>query len=67
MFLQNVIRFCFDIYAQVKISREGEIWSMDRITHFDSKGHLIPNAKLVFGTPDMSPKFALIQEVRLCL
>ena len=37
---------------------------MDRETHFDSRGRLIANAKLVWGSPDISPKFALIQEVR---
>ena len=37
---------------------------MDRETHFDSRGRLIANAKLVWGSPDISPKFSLIQEVR---
>ena len=37
---------------------------MDRETHFDSRGRLIANAKLVWGSPDICPKFALIQEVR---
>lgn len=37
---------------------------MGRLTHFDSRGKLINNAKLVWATPDISPKFALVQELR---
>ena len=49
------------------MDREGEVWSMDKLTHFDSRGRLITNAKLVWATPDISTKFARIQEVRLGL
>ena len=64
---ENHYVLLLNIYVQVKIEREGEIWSMDRNTHFDSRGRLINNARLVWGTPDISPKFALIQEVRFGL
>ena len=51
----------------MKLSRDGEIWSLDRLTHFDCKGRPIDNALVVWGHPDISAKFALIQEIRLCL
>ena len=60
----NVLFSFIWIHVQVKIEREGEIWSMGRLTHFDSRGKLINNAKLVWATPDISPKFALVQELR---
>ena len=40
---------------------------MDRETHFDSRGRLIANAKLVWGSPDISPKFALSKKSGVCI
>ena len=50
----------------MKIERnEEEVWSFNRSTHFDCRGKLIANPKMIWGHPDICPKFPLIQEVRL--